>query len=366
MKILLRLPLPLSLLFPLVTLLITGCAGYGNVPPGTVRQLGDASAVVERQIITVPFQEAEEEQPTDYEVGPGDTLSIIFDGSMSSASDGAMPSSTNGSLAGGTNGTNQPQGVRVDSSGSIYLPMVGRLNVKGKTTEEIREMVERALKPFIREPFVYVDILKPYSHPLYLIGQFKTPGVQYMERPLNLVQGMALGGGPDPTANLRSARLLRGKKLLAVDIYEALMRGDLRQNIWLKGGDTIYLPDIKTQSVFIFGAVKSPGQYPMASGQLTLPQALTLAGLGELSYNPNVRIIRSNSTLSGELIVVDLDKILRGEALPFILADGDVVYVPRSLVSNWNLALNEILPTLQAFSAVLNPFVQLKFLTNHN
>ena len=64
----------------------------------------------------------------------------------------------------------------------------------------------------------------------------------------------------------------------------------------------------------------------------------------------------------GALLVVDFEKIMHGQALPFPLMEGDIVYVPRSGIGNWNMAINEILPSLQAISNVLQPFVQIKFL----
>lgn len=342
-----------TLLFATLVSVMTGCASYTNLPAGTIKPICD-TAVVEKQAISVPVQELDEPPPDDYIVGPNDILTINFLGRPDTVAPAASAPGV----------VDRAQGSKVDGSGHVYLPMVGKVKVGGLTTGQIQEKLQELLKPFIKEPSVIVEVAKPNSQPLYLIGQFKSPGVQYMDRPVNLIQGMALANGPDASANLRSARLLRQKKLVAVDIYEALVKGDLRHNVWLKGGDTIYLPDSKNQNVFVFGAVKSQGAVAMVNGQLSLAQALTYGGLGEFSFDPRIRIIRSLSTTRGELYVVDFDRIMSGEAPPFMLAEGDVVYVPRSIISNWNLALNEILPTLQAFSAVLNPFVQLKFLTD--
>jgi polysaccharide export outer membrane protein len=75
-----------------------------------------------------------------------------------------------------------------------------------------------------------------------------------------------------------------------------------------------------------------------------------------------VRIIRSLSATQGELIVVDFEKILQGDALPFPLRDGDIIYVPKNRFGNWNDALAEIIPSLNTVSAVLQPFVQIKYL----
>jgi polysaccharide export outer membrane protein len=102
----------------------------------------------------------------------------------------------------------------------------------------------------------------------------------------------------------------------------------------------------------------------MPNGRLTLAQALSSADINEGSARPtHVRIIRSLSPTRGELLVMDMEKIMKGEALPFPLMEGDIVYVPRSGVGSWNLAIQEILPSLQAISSLLQPFVQIKVLT---
>jgi polysaccharide export outer membrane protein len=55
----------------------------------------------------------------------------------------------------------------------------------------------------------------------------------------------------------------------------------------------------------------------------------------------------------------------RGETLPFQLMDGDVVFVPKNMFGTWNDALAELLPTLQAISALMQPFVSIKYLTQN-
>jgi len=252
----------------------------------------------------------------------------------------------------------------VDSSGSIQLPRIGSVQVSGLSLQQIRDRLQDSFKKYLKNPSVVVEILDYKSHPLYLIGQFKNSGTYYMDRPLNLLQGIALANGLDSTANLRGARLLRGNKIAPVDIYSLLHDGDQSQNIMLAPRDTIYVPDSTLQNVFIFGAVKNPGQFHMKNGQLFLHQALAVAGgLLDSGHDKNIRIIRSISPTRGELIIVDLEKILKGEARQFPLMDGDIVYIPKNMVGNWNQAINEILPSLQLLGAVINPFVQIKYLS---
>jgi len=60
---------------------------------------------------------------------------------------------------------------------------------------------------------------------------------------------------------------------------------------------------------------------------------------------------------------LNVEKILRGEAASFLLLPGDIVFVPQGGVTNWNEALLQLLPTLQTIGALLNPFVQIKYLS---
>lgn len=126
----------------------------------------------------------------------------------------------------------------------------------------------------------------------------------------------------------------------------------------------IEIADYRAKQVFIFGAVKRPGPVPMMQGGLNLAQAIATAELRDSYYDFNhVRIIRSLSATRGELIVIDFEKILQGEAMPYMLKDGDIIYVPKNRFGNWNDALAEILPSLNAMSAVMQPFIQIRYLT---
>lgn len=329
----------------LMGLFLAACASFPDLPAGTVKEV--RSAVVELQQVAVPVPDLEE-AVLEYRVGPGDVLAI------------AIPGMSAGKTAPGE----QPQGFRVYSSGKVLLPMVGGVAVGGLTVDEVQEKLQQVFRPFIKEPVITIEILEYKSQPLYLLGKFNQSGVQYLDRPISLIQGIALGGGLADAANLRGARLVRQNRIVPVDIYELMYNNDLRQNVALRPGDTVYVPGNEQQNVFVLGAVAKEGPIPMINGRLSLPQALSAAGVGKSSYDQSrIRIIRSHSPTRGQLMVVDLGRIMAGEALPLPLQDGDIVYVPRSGVGDWNVALSEMLPTLQAFSAVLQPFVQIKFLS---
>jgi polysaccharide export outer membrane protein len=336
--------------------IISGCtATYRDIPAGSRLQVDGAEAsVTERQEVSVTPLAQESEPDLDYRIGAGDVLYININGKQEFM---VLPNS----------GASKIQGSRVDGSGKVSIPLAGQVKVGGLTLAEAQEKVRDALKPFLKEPWVVIEVADYKSQSLYLIGSFKTPGTYYFDRPMNLLQGISLGGGFDANANLRGARLRRDGRIQPVDIYALLTGGDQRQNVWLKPGDAIYLPDRLLQQVFVFGSVRKPGPVQMLNGQLNLAQAIASAELRETGYDyGHVRIIRSLSPTRGELIVVDFDRMMRGRALPFNLQEGDIVYVPRSPLGSWNDVIADILPSLQTISAILQPFVSIKYLNGGN
>jgi polysaccharide export outer membrane protein len=331
----------------LLALLLGGCSAYRDLHPGAVQEVAPP-ALLESQSVEVPPLPAIA-PAGDYLVGAGDILFVNVDGRPELGSPVLSGSKLSGS--------------RVDGQGRIRLPLVGSVAVAGLTLDQIQQRLSEAFSVYLKQPWVVVEVAEYRSQPINLLGQFKNPGTYYLDRPLTLIQGVALGGGLMDSANLRAARLLRGEQTQPVDIYQLLTSGSPGQNAWLQAGDTIYVPDDRNQNVFVFGAVKKPGPVPMPNGRLLLDAALASSGLDEIGGDQRyVRIIRSLSATKGQLLVVDLSRSLRGEALPFKLEEGDIIYVPRSGIGNWNQALNEMLPSLQAISAVLQPFVQIKFL----
>ncbi len=324
--------------------LFCGCSLYAELPAGTVREI-NADPVLERVDVAVPPLEVNAEMPRDYLVGPGDVLVVNVGGKpeLSSAAS------------------------RIDGNGAIRLPLLGSVTVAGLSLSQIQEELVARYGFILREPWATVEISEYRSQPLSLLGSFNEAGVVYLQGPCTLLQGLALGQGPEPTAHLGGSRLIRGGKTLPVDIHRLLREGDASQNLPILGGDTIFIPNQADAMVFVFGAVKQPGPQKMNAGRLTLGQSLATAGLDIVGGKETlVRIIRSLSPTRGQLLVVDLDAEMQGRSLPFILQDGDVVFIPRSTIRGWNEAIGEILPSLNAVSAMLNPFVQIMYLTDNN
>lgn len=296
-----------------------------------------------------------------YRVGPGDVLRIdvyrhpgLSFGSYSSvAAVGSQPSRQGG-------------GIVVDNNGTIQYPLLGVVQVAGKTPEEVRQLLQNELSRYVKNPSVTVQVISNGSMRYNLLGEFTNPGMKFVDRPMDLMDALALGGSVNmEKADLRGAYLARNGQKLPINFYRLLRHGDLTQNIRLRPGDTIVIPDKASQQAFVFGDVSKGGAVPFSNGRLELLQALSEAGFNfseiTRSHLEDVRIIRPEGDRA-LFITVNATKILKGEAAPFFLESGDIVYVPLNKLGSWNEAVNQILPSLNFVAGLLNPFVQIKFL----
>jgi polysaccharide biosynthesis/export protein len=343
-------------------------AGCGHTPPVTVTRMPSAIRAHDQATLDPALLQATigEREGDAYRLGSGDSLLVAIYGHPELSISPFV-----GSYGLGPQGS-RPVGLLVDNDGSVQLPLVGRVVVSGKTCQELQALLEHQLDAYVKEPKVTVQVLFAGNVRYYLLGVFTNPGLKFSDRPLGLLEALSLGGSVDlEKASLRTAYVARRGKKLPVDFRRLVLNGDLGQNIRLKPGDVVVVPDRQNEQAFVFGgfAQSDPmgGAVPFISGRLSLLQALAKVGFGQTeryqSDLSGVRVIRSEGD-HGELFVVDARAIMNGEAASFELAPGDVVFVPPTGLASWNQALNMLLPSLQTIAGILEPFVQIKYLSS--
>ncbi|MBI2378468.1 MAG: polysaccharide biosynthesis/export family protein [Deltaproteobacteria bacterium] len=300
---------------------------------------------------------AEEHANDAYRVGPGDSLLIAVFRHPELAI--ATYSGASAGISGGRAG-----GVVIDNDGTIQYPMIGRLAVAGKTTGEVAAMIQDGLGRFIVDPTVTVQVQYYGSVRYVMMGQFARPGVLFADRPMRLMEAIAMAGGiNESAASLRRAYIARSGKKLPVDFESLILDGDLRYDIPMRPNDLIFIPNNNSDQVFVFGEAGN-GIVPFVNGKLTLMQALASLGLGSAnammrSHFDEIRIIRSGAD-HAEFLIVDVEGMFEGEVGAFFMEPGDIVYVPPTGLTTWNEVLKQILPSLQATSTIMTPFVQIR------
>jgi polysaccharide biosynthesis/export protein len=299
-----------------------------------------------------------------YKIGPGDAMLVAVYGHPELSIAAYAGQALN--VAGG-----RASGLVVDNDGTAQFPLIGTVHVAGKTSAQLRSFLEQQLAIYVKDPKVTVQVIFNGSIRYYFLGQFTNPGMKTIDRPMRLLEALTLGGSINlERASLRRAYIARGGKRLTVNFQRLIREGDLRHNIRLKAGDVVFVPDNAAEVAFVFGGAPQTAAQgrtvPFINGSLDLLQALAGAGYGfreRVQGNLAKTVVIRSENDRGELFVINAESMLKGEAGSFALAPGDVVFIPPTGVTRWNLALEQLLPTLTAINGVMNPFVQYKLLT---
>lgn len=256
--------------------------------------------------------------------------------------------------------------VRVDGQGYIQVPIVAPVRVEGRTTRQIQSQLADAYRVIFQDAWVTVQLEDAVSKPIYFLGEFRSPGVKYLERPVDLLQSLGMADGLEEDAFLPGGRLMRRNRVCAVDLFALLREGDFNQNVDIQPYDVLFMPARQDMSVYVLGAVASPGEVPFGSEGRTLLEVLSMSGGVNRSsaFLDQVRVIRSFSPVHGEMLILDVEAMLRGEALDYPLEPNDVVFVPNSALGSWNEAIAEILPSLQLISSALTPYALIRTLAD--
>ena len=118
---------------------------------------------------------------------------------------------------------------------------------------------------------------------------------------------------------------------------EALLGGDPRYNIIIRPGDAISIPVDIIGEFEVLGNTNYQGAIDMTGRPINLKQAIALAGgLGELAWPKKVEVVRRIGQNKEVIVMVDLDKIAKGEQPDFFIKPFDLINVGTHGMS-WHL-----------------------------
>ncbi len=134
--------------------------------------------------------------------------------------------------------------VRPD--GKVSFPLIGDIEVAGKTTAQIKSLVEKKIKAYIPSASATVIVSQLGSLQYYVIGKVAKPGMFNVSRKLSVLQALALAGGLTTFADEDGISIIRyrkGKVLHLPFNYNEVKKGkNLQQDILLERGDVVLVP----------------------------------------------------------------------------------------------------------------------------
>jgi len=98
----------------------------------------------------------------------------------------------------------------VTGNGTLSLPLIGEVTVKGLTLRQIEAAIAGKLEPdYLKNPRVSAEVIN--YRPFYIIGEVKNPGTYPYVNGMRIVNAVAIAGGYTYRANEREMRITRAK-----------------------------------------------------------------------------------------------------------------------------------------------------------
>jgi len=215
--------------------------------------------------------------------------------------------------------------VRVSGAGTIVLPLLGEIEVRGLSVSKVTQRVSQLLADgYIVNPQVSVFVEEFRSKKVIILGQVEKPGLYELRGITTFLEliskagGLTNDAGDQASIKRRPAAGGQDEKILTIDMKQLVEQGDTLLNISIQDGDTIYIS--KAGLYYVTGEVKKPDAYKFESTSVI--KAITKAGgLTDKASARNVKIIRK---VLGEEVV--LEKVAMDEPVQ----PDDVIVVPES------------------------------------
>ncbi len=235
---------------------------------------------------------------------------------------------------------------RVDDDGFITVPLAGRIKAAGLTAAQLEASMVTSLEVYFREPAASVSIVQGSPEPVFLVGQFKSPGLYPLQPGETLVRILTDSGGLQPNAS-RVIRLTRRKEQgpiplpntranldgsTSAEISLSTLQNNLSpaEGLALRPFDVILVD--RAEVIYVSGNVGKPGTVELGDRDfVSLIKVITLSGGLTKDASRKIRVLRPiMDTARRAEIEIDVDKVFRGEVNDFPLLPNDVLFVPTS------------------------------------
>lgn len=241
--------------------------------------------------------------------------------------------------------SNKP--MRIDGTGNINAPMIGRLHVAGLTVRELEAEVKNKLSQYIVDPDVSILITAYRSQPVSILGSVRNPGTHQLEGHKTLIEVLSLAGGLSPEAGNTlkiTRRIERGKIPLPdatidksgeysvgeIGLRSLLDASNPQENIEIMPNDVLLVP--RGKMIYVVGEVKKSGGFVFPEREsISVLQAIAMAdGVAQFASTKSARILRPVAGSNRIEIPINLGDILAGKSVDVSLQPDDILFIPNS------------------------------------
>jgi len=239
--------------------------------------------------------------------------------------------------------------VRVTAEGYITFPLIGRIHVADLTTTEIEKFIAKQLSEmqYLLDAHVSVMVVKYEGRKYSVLGAVSNPGLHPLQARERLLDGISRAGGlasvqksggrEEPQAQegmiirtVNRSKPDEQKIVISFDLQGLLKGRDQSANILLAENDVIYIPS--ADFFYIIGEVKNPGPFAFTKKDITIVEAVSMAGgFTRIAARNKTRIVRVEKG-SEKIYEINMDAITKsGKMIQAIsLKPNDLIVVPES------------------------------------
>lgn len=240
--------------------------------------------------------------PSNYVVGPGDSLKI--------QSWGAVDGDTN---------------TKVSSNGTIFIPKLGEVSVTGVKSGDLDSYLKKRLGKIYRNFDIAANISKVRSIQVTVAGMASQPGTYTLSSLSTLSNAIMAVGGPSAQGSMRDIELKRhGVVVDHFDLYDLLLRGNNAHDVQVLAGDVIVFKPLGNE-VALYDGVKRAAIYEAKPGE-TVRNLIAFAG----GYSNDAKTDKIVIETIGSDKAINVNSYPTEQALGFYLTDGEIVHFFRT------------------------------------
>lgn len=241
--------------------------------------------------------------PPNYRLGPGDE--VIID------------------IWGASQNTIRRQ---ISPDGTISISMLGPVYLSGMTVSEANDYMKKTLHKIYRgvenneqTSGILLTLGKTRSIQINVMGEVVQPGTYTLSSFSTLFHALYCAGGVTDIGSLRSVRLVRGgREMAVVDVYDFIMQGKMREDLRLEEGDVVLVPPYEVMAKFE-GNVKRSMKFELKQGETLSALIAYAGGFGADAYTGSLQVIRRN----GE--EYEVNTVEEADFAAYRMRNGDVV-----------------------------------------